>query len=216
MSDERKKRLVKMLAEKEIPLIEDDIYGELYFGRQRPRTCKSFDKTGNVLLCSSVSKSLAPGYRVGWVIPGKFKDKVLRTKLINTITNATPTQAAIGLFFENGRYELHLRNLRKALHTNCLKYMQAITQYFPADTKITQPRGGYVLWVELKKHINAFEVYEKAMEQNISIAPGQIFSADARFTNFIRVGFGIPYSDAVEKSLKTLGSLIKKLGEEKV
>lgn len=211
MQDEKKKRLVKLMEDKNIPLIEDDIYGELFFGKQRPKTCKSFDKTGNVLLCSSVSKSLAPGYRVGWAIPGKYKDKVLREKLIHSITNASPTQAAIGLFFENGRYELHLRNLRKALHTNCLKYMQAITQYFPDDTRITQPKGGYVLWLELKKHVNAFEVYEKAIEQNISIAPGQIFSAHAEFTNFIRVGFGIPFSDAVEKSLKTLGSLIKKL-----
>lgn len=211
MQDEKKKRLVKLMEDKNIPLIEDDIYGELFFGKQRPKTCKSFDKTGNVLLCSSVSKSLAPGYRVGWAIPGKYKDKVLREKLIHSITNASPTQAAIGLFFENGRYELHLRNLRKALHTNCLKYMQAITQYFPDDTRITQPKGGYVLWLELKKHVNAFEVYEKAIEQNISIAPGQIFSAHADFTNFIRVGFGIPFSDGVEKSLKTLGSLIKKL-----
>jgi len=209
--DENKKRLVEMLSAKEIPLIEDDIYGELYFGSKRPRTCKSFDKTGNVLLCSSVSKSLAPGYRIGWIIPGKFKEQVIRMKLVHSVTTATPTQAAIGLFFEKGRFELHLRNLRKALHTNCLKYMQAITDYFPPDTRFTQPKGGYVLWVELNKNINAFDLYQKAMEQNISIAPGQIFSADARFNNFIRIGFGIPYNEKVDKSLKTLGFLLKKM-----
>jgi DNA-binding transcriptional MocR family regulator len=211
MSDENKKRLVKLLADKNIPLIEDDIYGELFFGKQRPRTCKSFDKTGNVLLCSSVSKSLAPGYRVGWVIPGKYKDQVLKMKLINTITNATPTQAAVAYFFENGRYEAHLRNLRKALHTNCLRYIQAITKFFPDDTKITHPRGGYVLWLELHKRVNAFEIFEKAMEHNISIAPGQIFSSDARYSNFIRLGFGIPYNEAVEKNLRILGGIIKKI-----
>lgn len=211
ISDENKQRLVELLAQKDIPLIEDDIYGELYFGRQRPRTCKSFDRTGNVLLCSSVSKSLAPGYRIGWIIPGKYKEAVMRMKLIHSVTNATPTQAAIALFFENGRFELHLRNLRKALHTNCLKYIQAITEYFPADTKITQPKGGYVLWIELHAAVNAFDLYQHAIEQNISIAPGQIFSADARFTNFIRLSFGIPYSDAVDRSLKTLGNLVKRM-----
>ncbi|MBC8173100.1 MAG: PLP-dependent aminotransferase family protein [Chitinophagales bacterium] len=211
MPDENKKKLVRLLADKDIPLIEDDIYGELYFGKQRPKTCKSFDKTGNVLLCSSVSKSLAPGYRVGWVIPGKYKEKLIRIKLIHTCSNATPTQTAIGIFFEKGRYELHLRNLRKALYTNYLHYLRAITSYFPADIKVSQPQGGYVLWLELNKNVNAFELYQKAIEQNISITPGQIFSADGRFTNYIRIGFGILYNDEVERSLKTLGNLAKKL-----
>lgn len=209
MPEENKKRLVKMLAAKDIPLIEDDIYGELYFGKVRPHTCKSFDKKGLVLLCSSVSKSLAPGYRVGWCIPGKFKDKVLNLKLMHAVSSATPTQAAIGLFFETGRFDLHMRNLRKALYTQSLRYIQAITEYFPADTKITRPQGGYVLWVELNKKVNAFELYQDAMEYHISIAPGQIFSTDGRFENYIRISFGMPYTREIDKSLKTLGILIK-------
>lgn len=208
MSNEKKKKLVELLAKNEVPLIEDDIYGEMYFGKTRPRTCKSYDKHGLVMLCSSVSKTLAPGYRVGWCIPGKFKTEIINLKLKHSLSSASPTHAAIGHFFETGRYDLHMRNLRKALHTQCLRYTQAIAEYFPNDVKVSRPQGGYVLWIELNKKIDAFELYKQALVYKISISPGQIFSTDSRFTNFIRISFGIPYNDEIEQSLKTLGQLI--------
>jgi DNA-binding transcriptional MocR family regulator len=211
MPDENKQQLVTLLAAKKIPLIEDDIYGEIYFGKSRPRTCKSYDKDGWVLLCSSVSKSIAPGYRVGWCIPGRFKEQIINLKMMHTISAATPTQAAIAHFFETGRYDLHMRNLRKALYTQSLRYTQAIATYFPPGTKISRPQGGYALWVELDKHINAFELYQLAIAQNISIAPGQIFSTDARFTNFIRISFGLSFDNVVEQSIKVLGDLVGSL-----
>lgn len=211
MPDERKQQLVHLLAKKQVPLIEDDIYGEIYFGKSRPRTCKSYDKDGLVILCSSVSKSIAPGYRVGWCIPGRFKEQVLNIKMMHSIASATPTQAAIGHFFETGRYDLHMRHLRKALYTQCLRYTQAIATYFPPGTKISRPQGGYALWVELDKKVNAFELYQLAIEQNISIAPGQIFSVDGRFNNFIRISFGLAFDEVVEESFRVLGKLIKGL-----
>ncbi|HWB27076.1 MAG TPA: PLP-dependent aminotransferase family protein [Chitinophagaceae bacterium] len=211
MPAEKKQQLVALLLEKKIPLIEDDIYGEIYFTKSRPVTCKSFDAAGWVMLCSSVSKSLAPGYRVGWCIPGRFKEEVINIKMRHTISSATPTQAAIAHFFETGRYDLHIRKLRKALYTQCLRYTQAIAACFPPNTKITTPQGGYVLWVELDKSINALELYQAALTENISIAPGQVFSTDARFSNFIRISFGIPYDAVVEQSLVTLGKLAKRL-----
>ena len=210
MTNEKKKKLVELLAKNEVPLIEDDIYGEMYFGKTRPRTCKSYDKQGLVMLCSSVSKTLAPGYRVGWCIPGKFKAQIINLKLMHSLSSASPTQAAIGHFFETGRYDLHMRNLRKALHTQCLRYTQAIAEYFPEDVKVSRPPGGYVLWVELNKKIDAFELYKQALTYKISISPGQIFSTDSRFTNFIRISFGIPYNDEIDQSLQTLGRLISK------
>ncbi|HEY2582957.1 MAG TPA: PLP-dependent aminotransferase family protein [Mucilaginibacter sp.] len=209
MANEKKKELVELLAKNDVPLIEDDIYGEMYFGKTRPRTCKSYDKQGLVMLCSSVSKSLAPGYRVGWCIPGKFKAQIINLKLMHTLSSASPTHAAIAHFFETGRFDLHMRNLRKALHTQCLRYTQAIAEYFPGDVKVSRPQGGYVLWIELNKKIDAFELYEQALTYNISISPGQIFSTDSRFTNFIRISFGIPYNNEIETSLKTLGLLLK-------
>lgn len=209
MPDYRKKKLVEMLAARQIPLIEDDIYGEMYFGKTRPGTCKSYDKNGLVMLCGSVSKTLAPGYRVGWCLPGKFKDKVLSSKITHTVSSAAPTQAAVANFFETGRYDLHMRHLRKALHTQCLRYVQAISDYFPPDTRLVRPQGGYVLWIELNKRVNAFELFESAIQESISIAPGQIFSTDARFSNYIRISFGAPYNAAIDASLRRLGEMIR-------
>jgi DNA-binding transcriptional MocR family regulator len=214
MPDEQKKKLVEMLAEKEIPLIEDDIYGELFFGKNRPLTCKSFDKKGLVLYCSSISKSLAPGYRVGWVIPGRYKQDIIRQKFMHTISSATPTQTAVGLFMERGRFELHLRNIRRALHTQCLRYIQAITEYFPENIKMSRPQGGYVLWIELDKKVNAFDLYQRAIRQQISIAPGQIFSTNGGYSNYIRLSFGMKYTEEIRKSLKTLGQIIRKMQAE--
>jgi DNA-binding transcriptional MocR family regulator len=211
MPDENKKRLVDMLAKKDIPLIEDDIYGEMYFGKTRPKTCKSFDKKGLVLHCSSFSKSLAPGYRIGWIIPGKFKENVIRLKRMHTVSTNTLAQAAIALFLSNGRYELHLRHLRKALHTQSMKYVQAICEHFPEDTRITRPQGGFVLWVELNKRIDTYKLHKRALKLNIGIAPGQIFSSQSRFENCFRISYGEPWSNRIEEGIKILGKLVKEM-----
>lgn len=211
MPDENKKELVEMLAKKEIPLIEDDIYGEMYFGRNRPKTCKTYDKKGLVLHCSSFSKSLAPGYRIGWVIPGRFKEQIIRLKRMHTVATNTLSQAAIAHFLSNGRYELHLRHLRKALHTQSLRYIQAISEYFPDDTKMTRPQGGFALWIELNKKINTYKLHKRALKQNIGIAPGQIFSSQARFENCLRLSYGEPWSTRIEEGIKTLGRLAKEI-----
>jgi DNA-binding transcriptional MocR family regulator len=211
MPDENKKRLVEMLAKKEIPLIEDDIYGELYFGKVRPRTCKSYDKKGLVLHCASFSKSLAPGYRIGWTIPGRFKKKVLQLKRMHTVSTNTLSQAAVAEFLNNGRFELHLRHLRKALHTQSLRYMQAVSEYFPEDTCLTRPQGGFTLWIEMNKKINAYKLHKKALKHNIGIAPGQIFSSQARFENCFRIAYAQPYSDKIENGLQMLGKLMREM-----
>jgi DNA-binding transcriptional MocR family regulator len=211
MPDENKKALVEMITRYKIPLIEDDIYGELYFGRSRPRTCKTYDKEGWVLHCSSLSKALAPGYRIGWTIPGRFTEKVLRLKMINTLTGASITQAAMAHFLSIGRYEYHLKKLRKALHTQHLRYVQGILEYFPADTKVSRPQGGLVLWMELNKKINSYQLYQEAMKQQISIAPGRIFSMQDHYSNYLRIGYGTPWNDTTERAVRILGNLVKKL-----
>jgi DNA-binding transcriptional MocR family regulator len=211
MPDENKKKLVDIISKHNIPLIEDDIYGEMYFGKSRPKTCKYFDRKGLVMHCSSLSKSLAPGYRIGWTIPGKFFDEVRQMKRALNISSPSLTQAAVAHFLKIGRYEYHLKNLRKALHTQCLRYMQAIIEYFPADTKISRPHGGFVLWLQLNKKINSFKLRTEAMKHKISIVPGRIFSANCNYTHFIRISFGKPWSEDVDYGLMMLGKLIKKM-----
>lgn len=210
MPDERKKDLVQLISRYKIPLIEDDIYGELYFGKHRPKTCKTYDKEGWVLHCSSVSKSLAPGYRIGWCIPGRFTEKVTTLKLMHTISGTTLTQVAIAHFLSIGRYEYHLKKLRKALHMQCLKYVQGIIEYFPEDVKVSKPEGGFVLWVEMNKEVNAYKLYQEAIKYQISIAPGQIFSSHGNYANCIRIGYGRKYDANIDYGLKVLGQLITK------
>jgi DNA-binding transcriptional MocR family regulator len=207
MPDNTKKELVEMLAELEIPLIEDDIYGELYFGAQRPLTCKSFDRNGLVLYCTSVTKSIAPGFRIGWAIPGRFLEKARGVKIAYSGPTVTVTQAALAYFLGNGRYAYHLKEMRKKLYTQCLRYIQAITDYFPDDTRVSRPQGGFVLWIELNKEIDTSLLHQKALMQNVSIAPGHIFSLQPRYKNCLRISFGQPWSSEIEKGLKIIGKI---------
>ncbi len=211
MPDENKKKLVDIITKHNIPLIEDDIYGELYFGRNRPRTCKYYDTKGMVMHCSSLSKSLSPGYRIGWVMPGKFLEQVKQIKRIHNISSPTLTQAAIAHYLQHGRYEYHLKNMRKALHTQCLRYLQAIIDHFPEDTKVSRPHGGFILWVQLNKKVNTFKLRVEAMKHHISIVPGKIFSASCNYNNCIRISFAKPWNDDADYGLMMLGKLIRKM-----
>ncbi|MBZ4042829.1 aminotransferase-like domain-containing protein [Flavobacterium hibisci] len=207
MPNEHKEEAVRLMELHNIPLIEDDIHGDLYFGSARPTNCKTYDKSGIVMCCSSVSKTLAPGYRVGWVIPGKFKKEILRTKLYHTISSPTITHEVVGDFLKNGRYENHLRKIRQILNHNCNNYINTILESFPKGTKVSQPQGGFFLWTELDKKIDTAEFYHLAMKHNISIAPGRIFSFQDQFSNCMRLSFGLPWTNELRHSIQTLGKL---------
>ncbi len=209
MSDENKKEVVKLLSENNIPLIEDDVYGDLYFGSNRPKCCKSFDKEGNVLYCSSISKTLAPGYRVGWIAPGKYKDKILKMKLLHATSSITIVNEAVANFLKSGKYEKHLHQLRKTLQNNYQNYVQTIAEHFPEGTKTSRPQGGLSLWVEFDKNIKTNELYDLAIKQNISIAPGRMFTLQEQFDNCMRLCIGLPWNENTESSLIKVGKLAK-------
>ena len=209
MPDENKKEVVALLTQHNIPLIEDDLYGDLFFGASRPKPCKVYDEAGIVMWCGSVSKSLAPGYRVGWVSPGKFKDKLIRYKLLHTMSSPPLYQEVVADFMEHGRYEHHLRGLRNTLYSNYLKFQSAIEKYFPENTKISKPQGGFVLWLELDPKIDTAILYDIAIQHNISFAPGRMFTQHEQFNNCMRLNYAIKWDEKVEASLKKLGQLIK-------
>lgn len=211
MPDDKKSQLVEMLTERQIPLIEDDIYGDIYHGPTRPRVAKAFDKKGMVLLCSSFSKTLAPGHRVGWVAPGRFLDQIERLKNINTAGNAVLPQMMIAEFLKSGGYDHYLRNIRKAFGQQVLTMSDAIARYFPEETRISRPSGGIVLWVELPPQVDSLELYEKALSKNISVAPGPVFSASQSYRNCVRINCGNRWSDRIEEALIVLGRLVTEL-----
>lgn len=211
MPDEQKREMVKLLSRHGVPLIEDDLYGDVYFGKTRPKSCKSFDEEGNVLWCGSVSKTLAPGYRVGWVAPGKYLEKIKRIKLYHSITSATLQQEAIANFLSTGRYEHHLRKLRQVLHTNSLQFIRTIGEHFPQNIRMSSPKGGFILWIELDKNIDTYQLYQEAMLHKISIAPGSMFTLQERYQNCMRLSYGMPWTPQTERALKKLGSLVKEM-----
>ena len=214
MPDANKKELDELLARREIPLIEDDIYGDLYFGATRPRTAKAYDKQGLVLLCSSFSKTLAPGYRVGWTAPGRFRPQVESLKFTSSMATVTAPQMAIADFLQCGGYDRYLRKIRRTLMTQVQQMSTAVSRYFPAGTKVTRPQGGYVLWVELPRVVDSLELHRRALAQKISIAPGPIFSAKQKYKNFIRLSCGLPWSEKVESAVRILADLAGKSGSQ--
>ena len=208
MPDEHKQQIVRIAEHHHVPVIEDDLFGDLYFGRERPSCCKSYDESGIVMLCSSFSKTLAPGYRVGWCAPGQFKDKVAMTKYLHSLCTASVTHEAVGRFLENGRYENHLRKLRNALHTNMLRVQRAIADYLPENTKVTSPEGGLHLWVEFDKRIDTVELYNVLIGKGINIAPGRMFTLRNQYRNCMKINFGHSWNPSMEHAFKVMGQWV--------
>ena len=192
------------------PRIEDDIYGDLAFSGERPKTAKTFDSEGLVLLCSSFSKVLAPGFRVGWIQPGRYIDAVRRLKFISSLATASLPQLTIAEFIRSGGFDRHLRNLRSAFANQVQIYSQAIGRHFPEGTRISRPAGGYVLWVELPEGNSAVELYRAAIAEGVSLVPGSAFSVSGRFKNHLRISCGHPWSATIENAITTLGRLCPK------
>ncbi len=200
MPNENKRRLVEMLEEFDIPLIEDDIYGELHFDQLRPRVARSYDSQGRVLLCSSFSKDISPSYRLGWLAPGRYFKQVRRRKMALNLGTAPLPQMAVAAYMTSGGYDLFLRRLRREYENRMALMGQAVLKHFPEGTRVTSPRGGYVLWVQLPEGVDSLKLYEPALAQGISIAPGYMFSVTPKYRNYIRL-------NAAFWSYRALGAL---------
>lgn len=207
MPDAAKRELVKLLAQREIPLIEDDLYGDLSFAPERPKALKAWDKKGLVLYCSSFSKTVAPGFRVGWLAAGRFQSAVEHLKFVTSLASSTPSQLALADFLANGGYDHYLRGIRTVYRDQVAEFSRAVTRFFPDGTRISRPQGGFLLWVELPERVDALDLHARALDAGISIAPGPIFSAKRRYGNHIRLNCGRRYDENAERALIRLGQL---------
>jgi len=208
VADERKQALVELLRRHDVPLIEDDVYAELYFGPQAPRCSKADDASGLIMHVSSFSKCLAPGYRLGWVAAGRYAERIRRLKLSTSLATTIPVQIALADYLKQGGYENHLRHLRQALARQEAELVSAVEQHFPAGTRLARPQGGYFLWLELPRQVDTLLLHQQALELGISIAPGPIFSAQREFGHYLRLNFGHPDSPRRQAAMATLGELI--------
>ncbi|SDB60647.1 DNA-binding transcriptional regulator, MocR family, contains an aminotransferase domain [Desulfonatronum thiosulfatophilum] len=205
--DEAKRDIVAALAEKNIPLIEDEVYADIHFGPLRPLSFRTFDRKGLVIQCSSFSKTLAPGYRVGWIMPGRFFNKIFHVKATTNICTATPTQMAVAEYLRAGLYRRHLKQLRAGIEEQMRHMQYLVSRYFPEDTKVTHPLGGAVLWLELDAKVDSVDYFYRALEQGIGVAPGVVFSSQDKFANYIRLNCGHAVSQDLEKGIQVLGKL---------
>ena len=208
MPNERKRALVALLAAHGVPAIEDETYADLYFAPERPRSLRSFDRDGLVLTCGSFSKTLAPTYRVGWAIPGRFRDAVLHVKLATTVATPVPLQHALAEYLGSGGYERHLRRLRRIFRGNLDRLRAEMMKRFPTGTRISRPDGGFLLWVQLPHDVDAVELQRRALRRGLSVAPGPAFSASGAYPACIRVNAGYAWSARTAAALDLLAELV--------
>jgi DNA-binding transcriptional MocR family regulator len=208
MPDERKRELVQLLASHDIALIEDDIYGDLAFGSERPVAAKAFDHNGLVIYCSSFSKTVAPGYRLGWAIGGRFQEEMERQKTMTNLATASPTQLAIAEFLATGGYDHHLRTIRRIYARNMSQMSDAVARSFPDGTRMTHPTGSFMLWVEMPEGTDSVRLFHLALEHGIGITPGSIFSLSDKYRNCLRLSSAF-WDEKLERGVETLGRLAR-------
>lgn len=207
MAEADKRALLDVLARYDIPLIEDDVYGDLHFGRERPKPFIALDGGANTIYCSSFSKSLAPGYRVGWIAAGRRTRQVIERKLAFSLCGAVLPQVALAEFLAGGGYDAHLRRVRQLLQHTLARMAGAVEESFPAETRMSRPAGGFVLWLELPKRFDSRALFDQALEQGICFAPGDVFSASRRFRNCLRLSAGHAWDQRIEDGVRRLGQL---------
>ena len=209
LTEQRRRAIVQLLESNKIPLIEDDVYGDLYFGEHRGKLARCHSTQDNVLTCSSFSKTAAPGYRIGWLMPGKHLSKAKRIKRALSCSSSLLNQWTLSEFVGSGEYDRSLRMLRHALQTNKARALSIVHEYFPEGTRVNDPQGGSVLWIELPKGVDGSVLFQKALDRDISIAPGILFSLGTKYSRFIRVSFGVQWGEHVEQAFKTLADLTR-------
>lgn len=207
MPEHKKRDVLALLSKHRVPLIEDDIYGDIYFGSERPKPFMALDPEADIVYCSSFSKTVAPGYRVGWIVTGRHMPRVLDNKFAFTLCGPALPQVALADFLSSGGYDSHLRRMRRTFQDNIDRMMRAVDKAFPAGTRMSRPAGGFVLWLELPNGVRTRDLFAQALEQGICFAPGDAFSAGKRYTNCLRLSCGYPWDARMQHGIETLGAL---------
>lgn len=207
IDSEKQQQLFALAQKYDVKILEDDIYGELGFDQTLNTVIKTFDTDGRVMHCSSFSKTLSPGLRVGWCISGNQHQKIIEEQTYSSFSPSSLSQYALSSYLESGHYDKHLRKTRAICQQNVDAITQLVKQFFPAGTRISQPRGGFIMWLALPVHSDVMALQRRALKEGINIAPGAMFSNTGEFDHYIRLNCAIPIDANVTQAVKTLGRL---------
>jgi DNA-binding transcriptional MocR family regulator len=214
MPEANKKRLAALLSHHDIPMIEDDVYGDLCFTPERPWPVKAYDTTGNVMLCSSFSKPVSPAARVGYVVAGRYAQDIAVLKMVSSGATSHFFQSVLADFLTGSAYEIQVRKMRRALAQRIARMSDAICAHFPHECSVSEPQGGFVLWVRMPPQVDALALHRCAIEAGVAFMPGQLFSASGKYTNYLRLNCGNPWSVEMERAIARLGELVHRQAQQ--
>lgn len=209
IKDDSKRTIVELLEACQIPFIEDDVYGDLSFNSPRGLPAQAFSKSGGVLTCSSFSKTVAPGYRIGWILAPGYT--AILSPLKRALSSSSPllNQWILAEFMRGGDFDRYLQQLKRALQANKDRMLALISDHFDPQIRVTDPQGGAVLWLELPQSMDGDRIFQHALSEQISLAPGTLFSPSNKYQHCIRLSYGLPWSPLVESAIKRLGLLCR-------
>ena len=212
---EARREIVDLLSERRIPLIEDDVYGDVHFGPERPGTCKALDFDGLVVYCNSFSKTVSAGYRLGYMLPGRYYRQALEIKSTTNVSSATPTQRALAAYLRQGLFDRHLKRLCRILEQQMQTMQLHLGRHFPPGTAVTRPRGGTALWLELPGAVDSVDYFYRARQMGIGVVPGMAFSTQDRFRNYVRLSCNGLWNERMAAGIRSLGELAAEMAREK-
>ncbi|WP_104037839.1 aminotransferase-like domain-containing protein [Vibrio jasicida] len=208
LNDLQKQGIVELANRYDVYVVEDDVYSELYFSETKPAPLKSFDTQERVLHCGSFSKSLCPGYRLGWVVNKRFNEPIQKLQLMSTLSGSAPIQQGVAHYLQNDSYDNHLRKLRKELQLRQIRFVALIDKYLPKSVDYCLPQGGYFLWLKLPPSLNGKAVYQALITDNVTVAYGKLFSVDDQYQNYLRLNTSLPVDENLKQAICKLGDLL--------
>jgi DNA-binding transcriptional MocR family regulator len=215
MSLAAKEELLGLAARHKIHIIEDDVYGDLGFTGERPAPLLALDRSEQVIHCSSVSKILGPGLRVGWSISRALRSEIQQARFLQSIACPTLTQEVVAEFFSNEGLKRHRRLMGTKLAAQAEIYRAALRKYLPAGTRITQPEGGFLFWVELPKGCDTTALFHSLAHKHTGLTPGIIFGNQPEARRFFRLSFGASFSPQVDQSIARIGDAVQRQLEDR-
>jgi DNA-binding transcriptional MocR family regulator len=202
-----RRRLAQLVARRGVPLIEDVLYNPLCEHEEQRRAVRSYDDTGHVMICGSFSKTVGPGLRVGFADAGRWSQRVQQLRAVQSGSHTEFLEIAMADLLTQPGTESAYRQLRTVFAARVDEARGLIAESFPKGTRVTDPPGGFILWVELPAGSDAMALFEACLRERICIAPGSMFSTSGRYGHCLRLGVGGRWDEVQRQALRRVGEL---------